>query len=191
MSENLDHWGLSGGLILCDGVRCSQARSIRFEAIWAKRYRQRLGSRLRQQAQGLCLHRKEPLGASIRRRTRRRSGRTLERGGQDFAQASHRVERNAASRIRQGRLKGVDYRLALASVVEGAASSSPEAAAALLAGENELILRSVLIDSLVSGAIDAHSDFLAEWTAALPLGNDRDKAISSLVEEWSMKATTV
>jgi hypothetical protein len=101
------------------------------------------------------------------------------------------VERNAASRIRQGRLKGVDYRLALASVVEGAASSSPEAAAALLAGENELILRSVLIDSLVSGAIDAHSDFLAEWTAALPLGNDRDKAISSLVEEWSMKATTV
>ena len=96
-----------------------------------------------------------------------------------------------AAQFAKSYLKGVDYRLALASVAEGTASSSPETAVTLLAGENELLLRSVLIDSLVSEAIDAHSDFLAEWTAALPLGNNRDKAISSLVEEWSMKATTV
>ena len=72
----------------------------------------------------------------------------------------------------------MDYRLALASVVEGTAPSSPETAVTLLAGENEPLLRGVLIDSLVSGAIDAHSDFLAEWTATLPPGNDRNKAIS-------------
>ena len=84
-------------------------------------------------------------------------------------------------------LKGVDYRLALASVVEGAASASPETAAALLASENEPLLRGALIDSLFSGAIDDHSEFLAGWAAALPPGNDRDKAISSLVEEWSTR----
>lgn len=83
-----------------------------------------------------------------------------------------------AAQFAKTHLKGVDYRLALASVVEGAASSSPDTAVTLLAGENEPLLRGVLIDSLVSGAIDKNSDFLAEWAAALPPGNDRDKAIS-------------
>lgn len=92
-----------------------------------------------------------------------------------------------AAQFAKAHLKGVDYRLALASVVEGAASASPETAVTLLAGENEPLLRAALIDSLVSGAIDDNSDFLAKWAAALPPGNDRDKAISSLVEEWSTR----
>jgi hypothetical protein len=92
-----------------------------------------------------------------------------------------------AAQFAKTHLKGVDYRLALASVVEGAASSSPETAAALLASENEPLLRGALIDSLVSGAIDDNYEFLGEWAAALPPGNDRDIAISSLVEEWSTR----
>lgn len=92
-----------------------------------------------------------------------------------------------AAKFAKSYLKGVDYRLALASVIEGAASSSPEAATALLADEKEPLLRSALIDSLVSGAIDGNSEFLAEWVAALPPGNDRAKAVGSLVDEWSMR----
>ena len=103
-----------------------------------------------------------------------------------FKSWSQKAPKDAAQ-FAKSHLKGVDYRLALASVVEGAASASPETAAALLAGENEPLLRGVLIDSFVSGAIDDHSDFLAEWAAALPPGNDRDKAISSLLEEWSTR----
>ena len=103
-----------------------------------------------------------------------------------FKSWSQKAPKDAAQ-FAMTQLKGVDYRLALASVVEGAASSSPDTAVALVAGENEPLLRGALTDSLISGAIDKNSEFLAEWTAALPPGNDRDKAISSLVEEWSTR----
>jgi len=92
-----------------------------------------------------------------------------------------------AAQFAKHHLKGVDYRLALASVAEGAASSAPEAAIQLLAGEKEPLLRSALIDSIISGAIDDHADFLTEWVAAMPPGNDRAKALASLVEEWSAR----
>ena len=92
-----------------------------------------------------------------------------------------------AAQFAKNHLKGVDYRLALASVIEGVADVSPKDASALLAGENEPLMRGALIDSLITGAIDDNAAFLADWTSALPPGNDRDRAIASLVKEWSAR----
>jgi len=92
-----------------------------------------------------------------------------------------------AAQFAKNHLKGVDYRLALASVIEGAATSSQETATDLISSENEPLMRGALIDALITGAINNNSGFLINWIGSLPQGDDRDSALSSIVKEWSSK----